>query len=73
MNHYQKLLVCLFRSIGLLGFGYLAFSIVGASLVMRGSFMMSISVLWPALFCLALLFFVARPLARLITFDIAAD
>lgn len=74
MNRYQKLMVCIFRSIGLLGFGYLLAYAGTMVLVMPTAFGINA---WPLVIpyaiLLTFLYFGAIPLAKIVTIGITDD
>jgi hypothetical protein len=70
MSVYQKTLICIFRSMGLLGLGYLIAQAIPIAIAYGSDFKMFISFAWlwvPHAACLLLLFLAAAPLARIIT------
>jgi hypothetical protein len=71
MNHYQKVLACIFRSIGILVFGYLLITVIVLSVVMGG--MWNLVGVLPMAVIAAVLFFAAVPIAKLVTIGIAED
>ena len=64
MNSYQKVLVCIFRSIGVLGLGYLLVAAGLAGFLMSG---MGLVMLLPSVIFMLALIFGAIPLAQFVT------
>ena len=73
MNRYQKVLVCIFRSIGFLGLIYVLVTMVAASMMMPQMLKLSMVALSPWVIMCALLAFGAVPIAGLITVGIDED
>ena len=67
MNTYQKVIVCVFRSIGLLGFGYMLVSLGVTAFMMPDMLRMSLPMMLPLLVPSLVLAISAVPLAKLVT------
>ena len=67
MNPYQKVLVCIFRTIGVLGLGYILITSGTAALMMPRMAGVGFMMLLPSVGFLLALIFGAIPLAQFIT------
>jgi hypothetical protein len=70
MSRYQKVLVCIFRTIGILFISYGAMALVAASLMANGMMGMSLFAILPFMILGLLLYFTAIPFAKIITIGI---
>jgi hypothetical protein len=70
MNRYQKIFVCVFRSIGIVLLGYASVALITASLMMRGILGMALVGSLPILAAGLVCYLAAVPLARIITIGI---
>jgi len=70
MNPYQKVLVCIFRTIGVLGLGYILITGGTAALMMREMRGVGLMMLLPSAGIMLAFIFGAVPLAKLITLGI---
>jgi hypothetical protein len=74
MNRYQKVLVCIFRSVGLIGLGYLIISIGTVALMTPyGLNFGPVMMLLPQVIPLLILLFAAAPLAKIVTIGVTDD
>lgn len=73
MNRYQKVLVCIFRSMGLVGLVYFLTSTIVTWVMMPEMMGMGFRVLLPMIIPSLVLFFVAVPLAKLVTAGVSED
>ena len=73
MSVYQKILICVFRTVGLLGLGYLIAQAIPMAFAYRLDAQMLIAFGWPwvpHVVCLLLLILGAVPFAKIITMGI---
>ncbi|TSJ78612.1 hypothetical protein [Rariglobus hedericola] len=70
MKRYQKVLVCIFRSIGILLLGYGAVALLITALMMSGMAGMALGAFLPILAAGAVSYFAAVPVAKIITIGI---
>jgi hypothetical protein len=70
MNRYQKVLVCIFRTLGIILLGYTSVSLLIATVMMTGMAGMAVWACLPILGLGLVSYFAAVPFAKIITIGI---